>query len=237
MSNEETVRRVVAMGGGGFLMETGRSLLDDHILSLTGKERPRVCFLGTASGDHDGVIARFHLAFQERDAEAHHLRLFGAPRTDLGEFVLSQDVVYVGGGNTANMLAIWRVHGMDEILREAWRRGIVMAGVSAGMICWFEASVTDSFGPVAPLGDGLGILPGSACPHFDGEADRRPMYHRLVGSGFPAGYAADDFAALVYRGTELEECVSSRPDRACYRISLRDDGVHEERLPTRYLGG
>lgn len=228
---------IVAMGGGGFAMEPDNPLLDDHLLELTGRERPRACFLPTACGDAPAAIARFHAAFQDRGVEARHLTLFGRPRTDLRDLVLSQHLVYVGGGNTANMLAVWRVHGMDAILAEAHRQGVVLAGLSAGMICWFEAGVTDSFGPLAPLHDGLGLLPGSACPHYDGEPDRRPAYHRFVRDGFPGGVAADDGAALVYRGTQLEECVSSRPGARAYRVSASGGRVSERELDTRYLGG
>jgi len=227
---------IVAMGGGGFSMEPGNPLLDDHILSLAGVERPKLCLLPTASGDSARLIANFHTAFQDRPVEARHLQLFGAPRTDIREFLLRQDVIYVSGGNTANMLAIWRLHGVDSILHEAWEAGVVLAGLSAGMICWFEAGVTDSFGPLAPLRDGLGFLPGSACPHFDGEADRRPTYHMYIRDGFPPGFAADDGAALVFRGAELPESVSSRPDARSYHVTLRGAEVAEVALPTRYLG-
>jgi peptidase E len=234
MSDREPT--VVAMGGGGWMMEPDNPLLDDFVLSLTGRERPRVCLLPTATGDSPLVISRFHAAFQDRPVEARHLTLFGAPRTDIRDFLLGQDVLYVGGGNTANMLAVWRVHGVDAVLREAWEAGIVLTGLSAGMICWFEAGVTDSFGPLAPMEDGLGLLPGSACPHYDGEADRRPSYHAFVGDGFPGGHAADDGAALVFRGTELAECVASRRDALCYAVTRSGAAVDERPLPTRFLG-
>jgi peptidase E len=227
---------IVAMGGGGWMMEPENPLLDDHILSLTGAARPKLCLLPTASGDSERLIAHFHGVFQERPVAQRHLKLFGAPRTDLRAFLLDQDVIYVGGGNTANMLAIWRVHGVDEILRECWQAGVVLAGLSAGMICWFEAGVTDSFGPLAPMHDGLGFLPGSACPHFDGEPERRPAYHMYVRDGFPAGFAADDCAALVFRGTDLPQSVSSRAGRQCYHVSSRNGEVVERAIETRFLG-
>ncbi len=227
---------IVAMGGGGFSMESENTLLDDFVLSLAARDRPRLCFLGTPSGDAQGYIAHFQSSFDGRPVEASHLKLFGAPRTDIRDFVLSQDVVYVGGGNTANALAIWRVHGVDAVLREAWEAGVVLAGLSAGMICWFEAGMSDSFGPVRAWRDGLGFLPGSACPHYDGEEERRPTYRAAVRDGFPGGYAADDCAALVFRGTDLVECVASLPDAKCYRVTRSSDGVTEEELPTRYLG-
>lgn len=224
-------RQIVAMGGGGFLMDD--AVLDDYVLSLARKKRPRICFVPTAGGDSRDNIVRFYEAFPPRRAEASHLRLFGVPRTDIREFLLSQDVIYVGGGNTANMLVIWRVHKVDRMLREAWRRGIVLTGVSAGMLCWFEGGVTDSFGrPLSAIRDGLGLLKGSACPHYDGETDRRPIYHRLLKRGLPAGVAADDFAAIHYVGGKIHACVASRPNAGCYRVSIRDGVIRETELKT-----
>ncbi len=190
----------------------------------------------TASGDSPDLIVRFHSAFEGR-AEASHLGLFERTVADLRAFVLAQDVAYVGGGNTANMLAVWRMHGLDSILVEVWRSGVVLAGLSAGAICCFEAGVTDSFGSsLGPLRDGLGLLQGSMCPHYDGEPLRRPTYERLVGEGFPGGYAADDGAALVFAGTRLEEVVRSRPEARGWRVTLGPGGVVEEPLPARSLG-
>jgi len=161
-----------------------------------------------------------------------HFSFYPWPPENLRELALGHDVILVCGGNTANMLAVWRVHGFDRVLREAWDAGVVLAGWSAGMICWFEAGVTDSFGPqLEGMRDGLGFLPGSACPHYDGEERRRPRYHELVADGLPAGIAADDGVALHYVGTELREIVTCRPGTAAYRVTR--DG--EERLETREL--
>jgi peptidase E len=204
-----------------------------------------VCFVPTASGDAANYIVRFYRAFAGRDCVATDLMLFGAPSLprqpaesrDLPDYVAAQDVIYVGGGNTANALALWRVHGLDRALRAAWEAGTVLCGVSAGMICWFVASVTDSFGSLAPLHDGLGFLPYSACPHYDDDPARRPRYHALVADGFPSGYAADTGAALYFEDDVLADVVSSRPHAAGYRVDLHDSAVVEQRLPTRYLGG
>ncbi len=232
-------RRIVAMGGGGFSMEPDNPLLDAFVLSLSGVARPRVCFLATAGGDADNYVMRFYRAFGRLDCRPSDLSLFAREVADLESFLLGQDVIYVGGGSTANLLAVWRVHGVDAILREAWERGIVLCGISAGMNCWFEASVTDSFGPaLAPLRDGLGLIEGSACPHYDGEPQRRPIYRRLVADGeLPPGWAADDGAALVFGDDALAEVVCSRPDAHAYRV-LGGPGseVHERPLPTRFLG-
>jgi peptidase E len=234
-------RRIVAMGGGGFSMEPGNPLLDAFVVSLARRERPRVCFLGTASGDSEGYALSFHRAFAALDCRPADLPLFERTTSDLRGFVLAQDVVYVGGGSTANLLAVWRAHGLDAILAEAWEAGVVLCGISAGMNCWFEASVTDSFdvGALAPLHDGLGLVPGSACPHYDREEARRPAYRRLVAAGeLPGGWAADDGAALVFAGTRLDEVVASRPEAAAYRVMRDGDGaVREGRVSARYLGG
>jgi peptidase E len=244
MSGGRHPGQIVAMGGGGFSAEPDNPLLDDFVLSLSHQQPARLCFLPTASGDAATYLVKFYRSFSGR-AVTSDLTLFDSlsvPRrparsADIAAHLAQQDVIYVGGGNTANLLALWRVHGVDTALRAAWRAGAVLCGVSAGMLCWFEAGVTDSFGGgVAALPDGLGLLPGSACPHYDGEALRRPTYQGLVAHGFPAGYAADDGAALHFVGSELVEAVSSRPDAAAYRVELRDGQVAEERLATRYLG-
>ena len=208
---------IVAMGGGGFYADP-ESPLDEFVLSLSPHPRPRVCLVPTPSGDSDRAIATFFEAFSRRECEPSCLRLFGVPDDPVGR-LSTQDVIYVCGGNTANALAIWRVHGVDVALRDAWERGAVLGGVSAGANCWFECSVTDSFGRgLDPLHDGLGLLPGSFCPHYDGETLRRPRYRSLVDEGFPAGYAADDDAAFHFVGNELREVVSGRAGAAGYRV-------------------
>jgi dipeptidase E len=224
-------RHIVALGGGGFSIDDD-PLLDDFILGLASPVRPRVCLLPTAQGDSADYVVAFYEAFRER-AEPSHLELFGRPRKDIRDFLLGQDIVYVGGGNTANMLAIWRVHGVDAILREAWERGIVLAGISAGSICWFEAGVTDSFGEeLAPLRC-LGFLTGSNCPHYDSELQRRPTFRRLVDGGeLPPGLAADDCVGLHFVGNELVEAVGSRREAGAFRV---EPGA-ETPIPVRYLG-
>ena len=205
------------MGGGGFMVDRA-SPLDDFLLSLSAAARPRVCFVPTPSGDSDRGIAAFFEAFTHRNCEPSCLRIFGVPERP-AEQLADKDVIYVSGGNTANALALWRLHGVDVALRTAWERGAVLGGASAGANCWFECCVTDSFGPgLDPLRDGLALLPGSFCPHYDGEERRRPVYRSLVDGGFPAGYAADDNAALHFVGTELHEVVATVPDAAAYRV-------------------
>jgi peptidase E len=222
-------RHIVGLGGAGETPEqTAR--LHEHVLALTGKKRPRVLFVPTAVGDDVWDTLSFYERFALR-ANATHLPTFPWPPANLGERILEQDAIYVNGGNTANMLAIWRVHGIDTLLHDAWENGVVLFGHSAGMICWFEAGVTDSFGPQLDGMQCLGFLAGSACPHYDGEERRRPRYRELVDEGFPPGIAADDGVGVHYVGTELHEVVTCRPGAAAYRVSR--DG--EERLDAREL--
>jgi dipeptidase E len=230
------------MGGGGFSMEPDNSLLDDYLLSLSRRQPARICFIPTASADSANYIVRFYRAFAGRCVPTD-LTLFGGPlerrpttTADLAGFLAEQDIIYVGGGNTANLLAIWRAHGLDVLLRDALNRGTVLAGLSAGMICWFDGGVTDSYGQLQALRDGLGFLKGSACPHYDGDPERRPTYQRLIREGLVAGYAVDDGAALHFRGQELIDVVSSRRDAGAYRVGLNDGRLTETRLTVRFLG-
>jgi peptidase E len=225
------------MGGGGFAMEPENPLLDDYILSQARSPRPKVCFIPTASADSDNFCLRFYQAFAGRNCVPTDLALFKRKVEDLRSFLLEQDVIYVSGGNTANMLSVWRVHGVDRILAEARERGAIFCGVSAGSLCWFECGVTDSFGPkLAALWDGMAFVKGSNCPHYDGEVQRRPTYHRLVDEGMPAGYAADDGCALHFVGDRLERIVSSRREAGAYRVEKKDGEVVETRLGAEYLG-
>ena len=237
MTARSPVPQIVAMGGGGFSMEPDNLALDRYVLGLADRPRPRVCFLPTASGDAADYVNRFHATFGSLPCEPSHLALFEPHTPDLRSFLLAQDVIYVGGGSTRNLLVLWREWGLDAILREAWRAGVVLAGISAGAICWFEESVSDSVvpGSLASLRC-LGFLPGSACPHYDGEPERRGAYHRLLAAGLVAdGYAADDGAALHFVGDRLARVVASRPDARAYRVERRGDGVEETPIASVYL--
>jgi dipeptidase E len=219
-------------------MEPENPLLDEFVLSLARSAHPRVCFVPTAAGDSERYVARFYRAFSEFDCHATDLQLFDRSVSDLRSFVLQQDVLYVGGGNTANLLAVWRAHGLDELVADAWTEGVVLCGVSAGMNCWFAESVTDSFDlrQLAPLNDGLGLLAGSCCPHYDGEEQRRPTFQRLIAAGeLTDGVAADDGAALVFTGPDLQEVVSSRRDAAGYRVERAGTAAIEHPIHARYL--
>jgi peptidase E len=201
--------------------------------------RPRICYLGTATGDDQARVGSFYGAFADREVTASHLSLFPMPTVaDLRAHLLAQDVVWVGGGSVANLLAVWRVHGLDEVFREVWQAGVVLGGVSAGSLCWHVGGTTDSFGPeLRPVTDGLGLLPFSNGVHYDSEPQRRPLFHRLVAEGtLPAGHATDDGVGLVYRGTELVEAVADRAGKAAYRVQRADDGTAvETRIEPRRL--
>src|SRR5437868_9844528 len=203
MAGGSQSRQIVGMGGFPGLP------VWENVLALAGGRR--VLVDRTASPQYIDPI--------DLPGELTDLSFYPWPPESLRELALGSDVILVCGGNTANMLAVWRLHGFDRILREAWEAGVVLAGWSAGLICWFEAGVTDSFGPqLEGMRDGLGFLPGSACPHYDGEEQRRPVYAKLVADGFPAGIAADDGVGVHFRGTELAEVVSVRPGATAYRV-------------------
>jgi dipeptidase E len=218
---------ILAMGGGGFTMEPDNPRLDDFVLALAPVREPRILFLPTASGDAAAQIGGFLERFAApacRPSVLSLFRLHGTARR-LEEVVLEQDVVYIGGGSMRNLLAIWRAHGLDEILAEAWRRGIVLAGLSAGAMCWFEAGITRSSGPPEPIA-GLGLLPGSFSVHADGEPLRLPAFMRAVREGaVPGGWAADDGVGLLFRGTALERVVSSRPRAGAVRVDAGAGGA------------
>jgi dipeptidase E len=222
-------RQIVGLGGSGSTEAETRRLLA-HVVGLARNHAPRVCVFPTALGDDADAVLRLYGLLPD-DVAATYLPLFPWPPSDLRRFVLDQHVIFVCGGSTANMLAIWRVHGLDRILREAWEAGIVLTGWSAGMICWFEAGVTDSFGPqLEGMRDGLGFLAGSACPHYDGEELRRPVYTKLVADGFPPGVAADDGVGVHYVGTELAEVVSARQGATAYGVNREGETALDARL-------
>ncbi|MBW1598985.1 peptidase E [Streptomyces sp. JJ38] len=230
-------RRLALLGGGFSTDDDG--LLDDWVLAGVPAARPRVCFVPTASGDAPAYVEKFLAAFRPRDCEPSVLPLFRRELDDaaLRAFLLAQDVVYVGGGNTANLLAVWRAHGVDRILREACARGTVLCGISAGANCWAEGSHTDSFGPLTRLSDGLGLLPGSVCPHYDSEPGRRSSYRSAVEAGaLPAGWALEDGVGALFTDGLLTDVVTRRPCARLYRLEPGERGGVEERaVPCRVL--
>jgi dipeptidase E len=229
---------LLALGGGGFTMEPTNPLLDDFVLSLTRAQVPRILFLPTASGDTTAQIHAFHARFADRLCVAEHLSLFrlGEAKRPLEEIVLDQDIVYVGGGSMRNLLAIWRAHGLDRLLEQAWRAGVVLAGLSAGAMCWFEGGITRSSGPPAAMA-GLGLLEGSLTVHADGEPERLPVWLSSVRDGtLPGGWAVDDGVGLLFRGQRLQRAVSSRPGAAALRVDLLAGELVRHRLVPELLG-
>jgi peptidase E len=233
-------RPIMVVGGGAFGLDAAGGALEDQWLALArgirGRDRPRVCLIPTATGDDEAVIEHFHDVFGKR-ADTSHLELFDRTVEHVEGLLLAQDAIYVYGGNTASMLAVWRAHGVDIALRRAHEAGVLLAGRSAGGLCWFEGGTIDSFGPrLAALRDGLGLIPGSHCPHYDGEPERRPTYHEMVSSGeLPPGLAVDDFAAAILDGPRLVEVVAAEEGRAAYRVERSADGVVETAMPVRLL--
>jgi peptidase E len=231
-------RHIIAIGGM-LWSEDGVPVHLDHALRLTGEREPRLCVLNTAGGDDPRWTLLMYDRFAGR-AQVSHLALFPMPNVgDPEDLLLSQNAIFVGGGSVANMLAVWRVHGLDVVLRKAWQAGVVLAGSSAGGICWFEGGTTDSFGrELRPFTDGLGLLPGSYCPHYDSEAGRRPLYHRLIADGtLPGGIACDDGAAAHFTDDTLTELIADRPTAGAYRVFVSPgSGIVETPLGTRFLG-
>jgi peptidase E len=226
------------MGGGGFSMEPRNLALDAYVLAQARTSVPRILFVPTASGDSEPYIARFYAAFSGLECRPQHLPLFKTQR-GMRDAIIEHDVIYVGGGNTKSMLAIWREWGIPDLLREAWNGGTVLCGVSAGAICWFAEGVTDSIPGKLTALPCLGFLPGSCCPHYDGETQRRPSYAKLLREGtIGAGFAIDDGAAVHFVGAGVERVVASRPKATAYRVAwdserseIREEALVGERLP------
>jgi peptidase E len=202
-------------------------------------EHPRLCIIGTALGDHPAYLTSFYAAFGRLGMNVTHLALFPMPSVpDVAEHLGAQDIIWVAGGSTANLLAVWRVHGLDQILADCWAAGVVLMGVSAGSLCWHVGGTTDSFGPeLQPVTNGLGWLPYSNSPHYDAEAQRRPLAQRLIADGtLPDGYATDNGAGLVFYGTDLHEAITEDAGALAYTITRTANGeVTEKPLPTRLL--
>jgi len=238
------MKRIVAMGGGGFLTESGPSLLDDYLVGLTRAKRPRICFVPTASGDAHDDLQRYYAAYARFPAELSHLAFFRYPRpgaialSEIGQRLAAQDLVFVGGGNTRSMLAVWREWGLPQMLRSAWTSGTILAGVSAGAICWFEWGASDSVSPgsrSAPL-RGLGFLKGSCSPHWGGEVHRRRDFHALVRAGsLPPGYGIADGSALLFEDGRMTDAVCTDQTAASVRVELSGDRLRETPLAMRLL--
>jgi dipeptidase E len=231
------MEQIIAIGGAGLSLEPDGLLLERYILAQSGKARPSVCYLPHAGSNPMEQTLNFYTAAAHLDCRPSHMSLFNPPTADLASFLLEKDVIYVGGGNTKSMLALWREWNMLEILREAGERGIILCGVSAGAICWFEQGLTDSIpGPFTVL-PCAGFLRGSCAPHYDSEAQRRPRFHELLLSGaIVPGYAVEDGVALHFVDGELRGGVSSRPQARAYYVEKGAQAIGERELSVRYLG-
>lgn len=231
----EKPRQIIPVGGGGFYRDPENLELEKYVIGRSGAKNARVAFVPAASGEPDHYVASFYAAFLKLGCRPSVLSFF--KRTpDLRGFLLQQDVIFVGGGNTKSLLAVWRDWGMDAILREAWESGIVLTGVSAGAICWFQEGLTDSFSDrLRPLAC-LGFIPGSCCPHYDGEPQRRPAYHQLLNEGeIAAGIAIEDWTGVHYIGTEIFKVVSSKRGARAYSMRAAHGSVQEVPLAAEFL--
>lgn len=233
-----SAKRILALGGGGFTASVEDSPLDEYVVTLAPRDRPRVCLIPTASGDPEAQIDRFYRAFEPLGCELSHVSLFrlGSHPLDLREHLLSRDVIYVGGGSMLNLLALWRVHGVDSLLAEAWQKGVALIGVSAGSMCWFEAGITRTRGAPAPA-IGLGLLPWTLSVHDGSDPRRRAEYRTRIAEGMPGGFAVEDGVGLLFDGTELAETVTARQGARAYRVELEGSQVVERPLEPRLLTG
>ena len=229
--------QIIAMGGGALPQELDDLLLVRYFLAQTRRRKPKVAFIGAAHGDSDAGRLRFYAGFSRFECRPTHLPLFARTPRDLESFVLEQDAIFVGGGNTRSMLAVWRDWGLDRCLRTAWEKGVVLGGGSAGSICWFEHGLTDSIAGSLTALPCLGFLTGSNCPHYDSEPLRRPTFRKLIAGGIlPDGLAADDGVALHYIDGRLARVVSNRPRAKGFRVTRAGRRAVERQLVTRYLG-
>jgi dipeptidase E len=230
-------RRILALGGHDFDRRMGNDAICDLIVELAESPKPKICLLPTASGDPEEQIARFRRAFAERDCVPQAISLFrlGENPVDLREELLNQDAIYAGGGSMVNLIAIWRAHGLDEILRECWREGILIVGQSAGAMCWFQGGITSSQGDPAVAG-GFGVLPGSICVHYLSEPVRRRRFLRAIASReLEPGLGLEDQTGALFEDTELAETVSAREGAAVWKVTPENAGAHEAELPSRRL--
>lgn len=220
------MKQIITLGGGGFSMEPENPLLDRYIMNQVNKDKIKISFIPTASGDSQTYIDNFYNFFRDYNCESSHLSLFKGKTKYIRDFILSQDIIYVGGGNTINLLVLWKEWGLDKFLQEAYENGILLCGISAGSICWFEQGLTDSVPNELNPVDCLGFLKGSNCPHFDGEANRKPEYIRFVNQGqLKPGYGVDDGAAIHFIDDQVHKIVSSRPNAKVYFIEKNTEKI------------
>lgn len=231
------MKQIIALGGGGFSMEPENPLLDLYILHQSTQSSPKICFIGTASGDAENYINRFYESFNKQNCQPTHLSLFKPPVKDIRSFVMEQDIIYVGGGSTKNLIALWKEWELDQILKEAYHNGVILSGISAGSLCWYEDGITDSYGDILEPIHGIGLIKGSHSPHYDGESNRRASFHHFIKEAvIQPGIGADDGVGLHYIDGQLVKIVSSRRPAKAYEVTLKDKQICEKELETIYLG-
>ena len=230
-------KQIFGIGGDFFPAQWRRPLLREHLLTLSNKSRPKVCYVGTATGDQPANIATFYQEFGRHDCETSHLSLYSPPQKDIRSYVMKHDIIYVGGGSTKNLIALWNEWGFSEIMREAWEAGIVLSGTSAGSICWVDDCITDSIpGGLTSL-KCTGLLKGSNSTHYGSHPDRPSTYRALISNGEVSdGIATDDHCALHYINDDLHEIVTQDPDARAYRVERDGNSYKETALEARYLG-
>lgn len=227
---------IIAMGGGGFTMEPGNPIMDEYVLKQCPEENPYICFLPTASGDNSSYLQDFYDFFKTQPCHPSHLALSQPHTNDFESFLLGQDIIYVGGGHTSRMLALWKRCGLDLILRKAWEQGILLAGVSAGAACWFEEALTDSIPGKLSGEKCLGFLKGSFCSHYNNPG-RRPTFHRSIRTReLQNGIGVDNFAALHIVDQQIKYVINSQPDAAAYTVRKEGERTLEKPLKTIFLG-
>jgi len=228
-------RQIIALGGGGFSDEPENPLLDDYILSQSPKVNPKICFIGTASGDAEGYIDNFYNFFEKKNCIPSHLSLFAGHTDKIEAFILDQDILYVGGGNTRNLLVLWKEWGLDSYIKQAYEQGTILCGISAGSICWFEEGLTDSIPTQLNKLNCLGFLKGSNCPHFDGQPERQAIYKQKIQNGeMKSGIACDDGVALHFVNEKLERVIASQKNKHAYQFEMREK-LMETLLEPEYL--
>lgn len=230
-----TTRHIIAIGGGGFGRDPGEGLIEDYILKQSKKDRPNICFIPTATGDNEAYKNNYYSTFTRLDCNPTHLDFF--KRTpDLKELILEQDVIFVGGGNTKSMLAVWKDWGLDLLLKEAYENGVVMSGVSAGAICWFAMGITDSWSDELKLMNCMGFIDGNCCPHYDEEPQRRPSVKRfLEKKKLEQCFCIEGGNALHFKNEQVYSSVSFKKNKNSYLATILEDKVVEKELPCRNI--
>jgi peptidase E len=231
---------IFACGGGGFFPQPWEttSLMPEYLLKLAAAKNPKICWLGPASGESASNFETFARSWERYPVQVRHFNIYQPETLDFADYLMGMDIIFVGGGSTKNLIALWREWEFDKALRTAWQNGVVMSGSSAGLICWFQSGLTDSFPAVLAPVKATGFLPGSVNPHYNVRPDRKSQYRKFIADGSldSPGLALENDVGALYRGTQLAELVSSRKGAAAFKLTRTAGGYEESALPVRYLG-